>query len=183
MTNSPSSSILLGSTGHLPFRGHFRLRIERDACRADLAGRIGHNTSPEEAWELACFIREAFQGAEGQDALSLTRSCWEQLLVLARPKLGPAEGQDLSLLIVAHDAKTSALSAAGLDGIWQVDESDPVAIAGQGTSEISHEGIPKLPPKVLNIGSSGATFFGACLKEGTEQPTRVELQRRTGVSP
>lgn len=182
MTSPHSSSVLLGSTERLPFLGHFKLRIECANCEADLAGRIGTKASPEEAWELACFVREALLGAQGDDALSLTRSCWEKLLVLPRPKLGSAQGKDLSLMVVAHDSNSTTLSAVGLDGIWQVDDTEAHSIAGLNNPETSHPGIPQLPPKVLNLAPTKDVFLGACLKETPQEASREGLLKRTGVA-
>mgnify|MGYP004369380637 CR=1 FL=1 len=183
MTPQPFSSILLGSQTPLPFQGHFRVRIENKACQADITGRIAHACSPEEAWEHATFIHQSLIEANGEDALSLIRDCWNRLLVIPRHKLSPQEGQDLSLFISASDSEISAISSVGLSGIWEDIGTDELQmIADEQTKESSHKGIPKKAPKALTLPLKSRRFLATCLGEPLEKGQRSLSAARMGTT-
>jgi len=181
MTPNPFNSILLGSTSPLPFQGHFRIRVGNQACQADIAGRVAHQATPEDSWSYASFIHQSLLAANGEDALSLIRDCWNRLLVIPRHKISPQNGLDLSLLITARDSDLSAISSVGLSGIWEDVGTDELQIiANEQTEESSHKGIPTKAPKALTLPLESGRFFATCLGEPLAIGTRVAATTRMG---
>lgn len=183
LPNALPNCHFLGSPGRLPFLGHFRLRVQGSDCQLDLCGRIGNNHPPEEASRLSGWVRQALAQAKGDDGPSLMRHCWEQVLTLPRKEFGPSKGSDLALLMVATDPNGRVLSAVGLSGIWQQTGNEIQEIANTMTVETQHPGIPKLPPKALNLATGDAQFFASPLGHIPANPTLSDLMTAAGFDP
>lgn len=169
--------------GLRPWCGMFHQRLVREGVTAHIAGRIGHQLSPEEALSRIIRTRAALETAQGSDPLTLLRSCWEALLVAPRKELGPQKGRDLSLLIVAEQHGSLALSAVGLDALWQITDEGAVQIADRNTPETTHPGLPERTPKVLELSDSGQRFVGSCLGDGRVLPEDTSLFHSPEAGP
>jgi hypothetical protein len=181
MPKPPLNCLLLGSPGRLPFLGHFRLLVKGDNCSVAITGRIGHKCAPTAAWDLAEAVQDSLRQAHGVDSQSLMRACWEQVLTLPRKELGPAQGRDLSMMMVAADADKRFLSAVGVSGIWEQSSAVVRKIAKKNTSQTNHPGIPKLPPKALHLASTNSQYFAATLDDVFANPTPKALAEAAGI--
>lgn len=181
MTNPPLNCLLLGSPGQLPFIGHFRLLVKGDNCSVAITGRIGHQSTPVATWALAEVVQDALRQAQGIDSQSLMRSCWEQILTLPRKDLGPDQGKDLSIMMIATDSEKCFLSAVGVSSIWEMSSTGLQKIAEKNTVQTNHSGIPKLPPKALQLASTENQYFAATLDDVFENPTREALAKAAGI--
>ena len=170
MTPRLSRCFLLGSHTLRPHCGAFQGHLDLEYGSAEVVGRIGHTLHPVEALSLATHVLEVLRTVQGDDPLSLIRSCWETLLVMPRKELGPAAGADLSLLIVAEQDSRVALSAVGLDALWQVHPEGAQQLADPTTNETSHRGLPERTPKVLELPAVNQNFLARCLGDGQKLP-------------
>jgi hypothetical protein len=155
--------------------------VKGDNCSVAITGRIGHQSTPVAAWALAEVIQDALRQAQGIDSQSLMRACWEQILTLPRKDLGPDQGGDLSIMMVAADSEKRFLSAVGVSGIWEQSLTDLRRIAEKNTSQTNHAGIPKLPPKALQLAPTDNQYFAATLDDVFENPTRETLAKAAGI--
>jgi hypothetical protein len=155
-------TVLLGSSGRLPFNGEFYFHLELSTLNIEIIGRVGSNQRPEDSWESCLNIREALKEVEGEDPLSATRSAWDRLLAIPRRDFGPNLGEDLSVMVVARGKTRGALSAVGLKSIWSLStDNQCTVIVGPDMPEVNNSGIPRLPPKALELDNPNTVFVGS----------------------
>ncbi len=144
---------MLSGAGRYPFNGAFERQWAQGQVRLDLAGRIASSSSPEVTWEIVVQLHEALLNLGGADRLSAVRSVWNRLLTLPRQRLGPAQGNDLSLLVVAQDPAGTSVAAVGLEMVWTWSEDRVQALVGPEHPLLAPPGIPRLPPGALTLDS------------------------------
>ncbi len=176
-----SQCFLLPSKRRRPFHGHLQMRFGGEGAQAHLALRICAGESAEISWSSALAIYDVLQGLEDKDALSLARKCWDALLVLPRSALGPAAGEDLSLLLFVEDTTQSCISGVGLDSVWSDREGETQQLSGPGHPELSRPGLPQVPPRALTLSRESATWFGLCAGEPPPKPEREKLRILAGA--
>ncbi len=162
-----SRALLLSSAKRHPFVGHLRLHLRGSAC-ADLAARVAHTQDPEAAWQAVCALHAALAQARGETATELSESIWAALLALDRGELGPARGEDLSLLVVAWDEQGALASGCGVRQLWRLDEdlspgADALVLPPLGGS---------IPP-LASLDSQA--LVGLCQGDSELQPRRDQL--------
>jgi hypothetical protein len=131
---------MLGSGGRTPFVGHFRGARVLGGVRLWWAGRIASSASVEDGWAAAEEARDAMAGLLGAgDAETVLATAAAALSGLGARWLAR---QDLSVLLVAADARGCRATASGLSsvhgciaGTWR-----PLATSGPLVSE---PGLPR----------------------------------------
>ena len=141
--NLPLEAWMVGDTGLLPFPGHFALRVEGRHAAMAIVGRVGADADLSEAFaasrRLASVLSTAAAGPWADtDRHGLVRRAWQLLAELPGPRLGPAEGADLSLLLLAEDVRGMCVAGVGLAGVW--------ALFGDQYRSLTTPGHPLLCP-------------------------------------
>src|SRR5690606_32563512 len=137
--------LLLGRGGPRPFSGYFLGEVEAEPGAASFAfaGRVGPADDVETAWRASRAVHRALvrAGAPRADRRRALSILWARVDAVDRDVLGPARGDDLSLLLVVDDEEGLAVSAAGLDAVygaaaggtasaWVVGEHPLLGVAG-----------------------------------------------------
>ncbi len=117
---SSPRALLLGGPGRYPFNGHLRLVLERGSACLHLSAAVAVGSEPPVAWAAARALRDCLRGVEGRDRFDLLRSAWDRLATLDTALLGPAQGEDLALLMVAEDGRGLGVAGTGLAMLWQL---------------------------------------------------------------
>lgn len=184
MSSRLPAALMLSGAGRYPFNGAFERRWAQGQVRLDLAGRIAASSSPEVTWQIVLQLHEALQDLGGADRLSAIRSVWDRLLTLPRHQLGPAQGTDLSLLVVAEDPAGTSVAAVGLEMVWTWSEDRVQPLVGTEHPLLAPPGIPRLPPGALTLDSrpSGPLIAAAVGVQSLTVDTPQETLARCGVS-
>lgn len=175
-------ALLLGSGGRLPFRGHLRLAVDRGQARLAVAARVAHGAPPPESWDAVLRLHAALSEARGADRWQLCRDAWERLVALEAGALGPAEGADLSLIMVTEDAEGETVSGVGLSGLWTLERGALRRVVPLGHPLLGEAGRPTAPPKVLAPAQPGPVYLASCAGEAQEPAPRGVLDA-CGVRP
>ncbi len=147
------AAMMLGGIGRYPFNGIFEHGIATPGGRLHVVGRIGASSEPEATWEIVLQVHEALDGIDGEDRLALIRGAWDRVLTLPRQALGPAQGKDLSLFLVASDDTGTSVAGVGLDMIWQWSPERMLPLVAQDHPLLASPGIPQLAPGALTLDS------------------------------
>jgi len=177
--------LLLPGAGRYPFNGVFDLSSSAEGCVLRVTGRVAHSTPPEQTWPVVLRVHEALRGVGDSDRLLTVRSVWDRVLTLPRQALGPAQGQDLSLLVFARDGEGTSLAAVGLQMIWRWSEERLVPLVPRGHPLLASPGVPRLPPGALTLDAAPAGPLVAACSSPREvpAPAPAEVLRRCGFSP
>ena len=112
-------ALLLGTPGRLPFVGHLRASAEGGRAWLRAAGRVFAGGDPVAAYEPARQVAAAILGIDTRgDRNALLWRAWEAVGALDPSVLGPEEGGDLSLLLVAGDPDGVGVAGVGLTAVW-----------------------------------------------------------------
>jgi len=118
------------------------------------------------AWAAAMDLREAFKVVSGRSRHDLLRAAWTCLLAVDRSLLGPARGEDLSLLVIAEDEGGVGVTATGLAALHGLLGGGLEGIVPAAHPLLSLSGIPEAPPRVLTPTRIPDVFIGAT-REGS----------------
>lgn len=158
MSEPRCEALLLGGHAPLPFLGHFRARAAAGEARLWAAGRVAVDADPVEAWAAARVVEAAFEaaaeslaGRRAPDRHGLLRAAWEALMALEGAALGPKQGADLSLFLVAADPKGQGLSAAGLGRLLAGDDPGLQPLVPADHPLLCAPGRPSAVPHMLSL--------------------------------
>ncbi len=146
--NAAPRALLLGGAGRYPFNGHLRLVVERGSASLHVAGSLAVGSEPPVAYAAAGALRRCLARVEGGDRHGLLRSAWERLAALDPSLLGPAQGDDLALIMLAEDGRGVGIAGTGLAALFRGGaELEPLI-------DVTHpllgiRGIPDAPPGVF----------------------------------
>lgn len=144
--------LLVGREGDWPFAGHFRGRLGPVA----FAGCVAATAGPEAAWRAGRAVEAALRAggppqADRRRALSIL---WARLDGVDRDALGPERGADLALLLLATDAEGTAVSGAGLGGLWALWGERAEAWVTPPHPLLGSPGLPARRPGVLTVAQA-----------------------------
>lgn len=154
MPADPSSlpaALMLRGAGRFPFNGLFELTRVQGDCWLSVAGRIAGSSAPEVTWDILVTVHEALADACAPDRLGALRTVWDRVLTLPRQALGPAQGKDLSLLLVATDPEGTSVAGVGLEMVWRWTPERVQPLVSPGHNLLAPPGIPTLPPGALTL--------------------------------
>lgn len=183
--SAPLESWLLGDPGLLPFAGHFRLRVEGAQAAVALSGRIAGDCDPAQAFavsrRVAAVLSTAADGPwHDTDRHGLLRRIWQLLDALDEGTLGPARGDDLSLLLLARDPKGVGVAGVGLSGAWVQLEAWR-ALVPPGHPLLARPGRPSSLPGVLTLDHPCTRVVAAPRHLDPVLPSPDAIARRCGA--
>lgn len=173
--------LLLPDESTFPYQGHFHLHLERSDVSLYCSGRIAHEASLIESWETTKIIHATLQESQGTDRLLILKDAWNRLLTLARSSLGPKQGDDLSLLMIAQDPEGVALSASGIGRIWILQGDSPGSLLPEDHPLFTQQGVPKLHPNALALPDLPTPLLASCYGQATPNPDASTMRRLYGV--
>ncbi len=160
-------ALLLSSAKRHPFVGHLRLKL-RGVASADVAARVAHTQEPEAAWQAVCALHQVLEGCQGGSATALSEAIWTALIEADRGLLGPARGEDLSVLLVAWDEAGALASGCGIQQLWRLNqELDP------GADALVQPPLGSTIPPLASLDS--LALVGLCAGDRELQPARDQL--------
>ncbi len=185
MTLSRPAALMLGGAGRYPYNGTFRRHWSQGEVRIDVAGRLAASSAPEKTWPAVVLVHQALAEVGGADRLSALRSVWEGVLTLPRHLLAPAQGGDLSLLMVASDPAGTSVAGVGLTQVWRWSPQRVTPLVPPGHPLPAPPGIPPPPPGALTLDEplSGPLVAAAAGARSPLPKTPDEALRRCGVTP
>lgn len=182
---------LLGDPTRLPFVGHARFCVEADGARLSGAARVGVAGGLAGAYRAARGLEAALgavsqpaSGARGQaprDRHALLWRAWELLLALPAEALGPEQGADLALLLVAEDAAGVGVAGVGLSAVWGLEGDRLVPLAEGRHPLLAPPGRPERTPGVLTLDLRPSVVVGCPAHLDPTPPPLEELRARAGV--
>lgn len=185
MSSRLPAALMLSGAGRYPYNGMFERHWSQGQVQLDVAGRIAGSSAPEVTWEVVVQVHEALDGLGGADRLSALRSVWDRILTLPRQDLGPAQGSDLSLLLVASDPAGTSVAAVGLEMIWRWSPERVKPLVGQDHPLLAPPGIPRLAPGALTLDDalSGPLIAAAVGARSRGVGAPHETLARCGATP
>lgn len=178
-------SWLLGDPALFPFSGHFRLDVAGTQAGVAIAGRVAGDAEPEAAFlaarRVSAVLSTAADGAWADtDRHGLIRRIWQLLDALDEDAMGPCRGDDLSLLLLARDARGTGVAGVGLSGVW-VRLDTWRTLAPPGHPLLSPVGRPASLPGVLTLEEPCTRVVGAPAHLDPILPSPEVLARACGV--
>lgn len=177
---------MLGDPGLMPFSGHFRLRIAGARARGALCGRIAADLPPEEAFRISRRLARVLgaaldDGWTETDRHGLMRRVWQLLKEVPDAHLGPACGDDLSLLLIAEDDRGVGITGVGLSAAWAVVQDQLRPLVPAGHPLLARAGRPASLPGVLTLDAHLSRVIGAPAHLDPVLPPAHALLARCGV--
>ncbi|MBN2800333.1 MAG: hypothetical protein JXX28_14430 [Deltaproteobacteria bacterium] len=160
---SPPTPLLLGRPGPWPFAGYFRGQlVHPEGLRVAWAGRVSDGADLTVAWRATLAMQQALSrkgpiDADRRRALSIL---WARLDGVHREGLGPAQGADLSLLLLAEDPDGIAVSAVGLRQLLGPREGALSPWVRGAHPLLGAPGIPVARPGALTSEEAPAVLVG-----------------------
>lgn len=181
-------ALVLGDAGPLPFCGHFRAEVTGGRASLTAAGRIAGDADLEVAYEVSrrveAVLRTAAEGAWWDtDRHGVLRRAWTLLRELPGPRLGPAEGADLSVIFVAVDERGMGVAGVGMDAIWAHMGGRWRALVPPGHPLLAPPGVPASMPGVLTLDTEPTAVLGAPTGVEPTLPAPSALPARCGDRP
>ncbi|GEM_PF-3576559 len=176
---------MLCGAGRYPFNGLFERRWSQGGVRLDLVGRVAASSPPEVTWPVVIRFHQALADVGGADRLSALRSAWDRILTLPRAALGPAQGEDLALFLVASDSAGISVAGVGLEMVWQWSAERVRPLVGPEHPLLAPAGVPRLPPGALTLDAApeGPLIAAARGARSTTAVTPKETLARCGLAP
>lgn len=182
---------LLGRPGLFPFVGQFRLSVQAHGARCSIVGRIAAGAPIEQAHTVAQRVRSVLAAApvgpwQRTDRHGLIRRIWQLLAEIPADRLGPAGGDDLTLLMLAQDVRGVAITGVGLAGAWAMLDGQYRALVSPGHPLLAPTGRPDGVPGVLTLDQACARVVGAPRPLDPVLPPAARIAERCGarrVSP
>lgn len=106
--------VMLPSDGRLPWAGHL-------ACAGPgwaAAIRVGRRHGPLIAWDAVCSVQATLAALSTDPGPDWLTAAWAALGGLGA-RLGPAEGDDLSAILLSTDDRGHWAACAGLSHAWR----------------------------------------------------------------
>jgi hypothetical protein len=177
-----SRALLVGGGGRFPYNGHFRLRLVSGETVLDVAGRIGASLPPEEAWPGVVSMFKLLRHAIGIDRVEMSRSVWDLLASVPPERLGPREGRDLSLLVVAADPDGVIISGVGLGGLLGLVGARARPVVPPTHPLLGEPGLPQGPPRALAPRMMAPAYAAWCHGDSPPDNDTEDLFARCGVT-
>lgn len=173
---------LLGDPTPLPFLGHARAHVEGPDARLSASARLGVGGGVAEAFWAARGLERALQAAAGPgDRNAMLWRAWAALFALDRASLGPAQGEDLSLILAAADAAGCGVAGVGLSAVWGLREGRLVPLAEGAHPLLAPPGLPRRTPGVLTLDFVPDAIVGRPHHHRSEAPAVEDLAALAGV--
>ena len=123
MTPMSCPTLMLGDPTEESFVGHLRLMMSGPAAWISVAGRVAADAGAIDAFvparRLEVTLRSVLNPLLLQhDRNQLLHQAWSTLAGMESVSLGPAGGANLSLLLIAGDARGVGVSATGMSMVW-----------------------------------------------------------------
>jgi hypothetical protein len=176
---------MLGDPGEEPFVGHLRITLSGEGSWISASGRVAAATGPAEAFVPARTLESTLRTAltpllEKSERNLLLHRAWSSIVGLDGTILGPAEGADLSLLLIAGDSRGVGVSGVGLSMVWGRYGGRWRPLVRTGHPLLGAAGRPARAPGVLGLPRPPEILLGAPAHLPPRLPER-DVLRRAGV--
>lgn len=183
-----TAAMMLGDGGRLPFLGHFRVRVEGSSARLLAAGRVGVGADMLVSFQAARHVERLLGfAADGPwfrtDRHGLIRRAWQLLSEADGQRLGPRGGSDLSVVMVATDARGIGVAGAGLGSVWGRFAGGVRPVATGRHPLLGVPGIPDNVPGVLTLDETPDAVVGVPWHIADRALPADGLERACGVLP
>ena len=181
-------ALMLGDDGPLPLCGHFRVEVVGGRASLAAAGRVASTAGLQEAHDVArrleAVLRTSAEGAWWDtDRHGILRRAWTLLQEIPTTRMGPAGGQDLSVVFVAMDERGVGVAGVGLDAVWARIAGRWRALVPPGHPLLAPPGVPSGIPGLLTLDHEPTAVIGAPSGAEPTLPPAGELPARCGDRP
>jgi len=178
--------MMLGDPSCVPFIGHFRINWEGPSAWLSAAGRIGAQRGIEDAWLPARQLEGVLQkcgdsNKHQSDRHVLLRRLWEALNDVESDLLGPEQGEDLCMLLVAGDARGVGVAGVGLSGVWGDVDGRWAPLVESNHPLLTPTGRPKGMPGVLTLDLKVSAVVATPAHLPSRLPTSSLVRAHSGV--
>lgn len=175
-------ALIVGDPGRTPFVGHLRALVQAERAWLAAAGRIAAGAGPEGAWGPARALEAAIAGvARKGDRNSLLWRAWEAVGALPGDALGPAQGQDLALLLLAGDEAGVGVAGVGLRAVWALGSGGLSPLVSGRHPLLAPPGRPAQTPGVLTLDAAPDSVVGVPAHHDSDTLSVEGLLARCGV--
>lgn len=180
-----SRALLLGDPGNEPFSGHLRFEVPGETWIA-VAGRVAASDGLRDAFRCARHLeghlhRALHAAANTADRNALLRCAWQALADLDAASLGSSQGADLSLLLVAGDARGVGVAGTGLGAVWAAFPEGWEPLATGTHPLLQTTGRPERPPGVITLREAPRQILGSPQHLPARLPDVDAIPARAGV--
>jgi len=176
---------MLGDPTPESFIGHLRVMLSGPTVWVSIAGRVAADAGAIDAFVPARRLEVTLRSVltpllQQHDRNQLLHQAWATLAGMEPVSLGPAGGANLSLLLIAGDARGVGVSATGLSMVWGRFAGRWRPLTRPDHPLLGPAGRPPLTPGVLGLLKAPEILIGVPAHLPPGLPSSGVL-RRAGV--